>query len=70
MVIGQFERLGVLFLECVEKPGAQVVTFPASITDYSTQTDQTENTALNLEMKTHFTIQGLQEVAFILDSKN
>jgi len=64
-VTGQFERLGVLFLECQEKPGGQVMAFPASITDFSRQT---VNDTLDLEIKTYFTIQGLQEVAFILDS--
>ena len=65
LIVSQYERNGAQFLCCVEKPGTQVVTFPAAITDFS---EQPEQTALNLDVKSHFTIPGLEEVGFILDN--
>jgi hypothetical protein len=65
LVVGYYERANTLFLRCVEKPGDQVRMFPASITDYSAEPRQD---TLESETKTHFTIQGLNDVAFILDN--
>ena len=65
LVVGQYLRCNTMFLQCVENPGDPIQTFPATITDFLAQSEQD---AVNLEMKTLFTIQGLNDVAFILDN--
>ena len=68
IVVGQYKRNETLFLECKEKLDGQIMAFPASITDFSDQDEYLSNTNIDLKLKSHFTIQGLQEAVFILDN--
>ena len=64
LVISQFRRCNTLFLRCVEELGGLVSTFPATITDFP---DEPNPEISELDGRTHFTIQALNEVAYILD---
>ena len=65
LVVGQYHHGGTLYLRCVDEPNGQVLTFPSSITDYPAESNQAN---LDVGAKTYFTIQGLMDAAFILDS--
>ncbi len=64
MLTGYFQRNGALFLRCIEKSGLQIMTIPAAITDFSLDPNQF---AMVPNMKTYFTIAGLNEVVSILE---
>ena len=65
LVVGQHQRGDTLFLQCVKKQDGQIATFPASITDFPTRPGQVP---IDMDVKSFFTIQGLNEAAFILDN--
>ena len=65
LVVGQHQRSDTLFLQCVKKQGGQITTFPASITDFPMRPGQVP---IDVDVKSFFTIQGLNEAAFILDN--
>ena len=54
-----------MYLQCVEETDAErrIVSFPAAITDYfSVPSGQ-----IGIDSKSYFTIEGLTDVAYILD---
>lgn len=65
LVTGHFYRGGMLFLRCAAEPDGRVSIIPASITDYPVEINQAY---LDLGAKTHFTIQGLNDAASILEN--
>ena len=61
----QYMRCGQLFLQCVEETGNRIITLPATYTDYTTTVLQ--GVQVISEAKTHFTMEGLTDVDFILE---
>jgi hypothetical protein len=65
LVIGQYHNGDTLYLQCVNELGGQISTFPAAITNFYCELNLA---ILEVYGKTHFTFQGLKDVASILDN--
>jgi len=63
LLIKEYIRDSRLILQCIEESTGEIATMPAIFTDYFTD-QQEQNT---LDIKSHFTIQGLADIDYIID---
>ena len=64
-VVGQIQRCKAEIFICTTEDEAHIVRIPAAITNYN---DVSEKSSCDEETISHFTIFGLNEVAFILEN--